>query len=202
MTKNQWRKTLRARRNELSEWQQAEAAAALSRRAARLRPFLAAKRVALYMPNDGEIDPIDLMHRAWSMGKQCYLPVVSHIDWECLWFAPVNADTRYVINHFGIPEPDTHAREWVRAWKLDFIGMPLVGFDSKGNRLGMGGGFYDRSLAFLHRRQHWQHPHIFGFAHDCQQADRLPADPWDIPLHAIVTDTGMHTPDRQSRNQS
>lgn len=192
VTKNEWRKTLRARRNELNETQQANAARALSDQAGHLRRFVAARRVGLYLPNDGEIDPIALMHRAWAMGKQCFLPVVSHIDWERLWFAPVTANSRYVVNRFGIPEPDTHPREWVRAQHLDFIGMPLVGFDLKGNRLGMGGGFYDRSLAFLRQRHHWQHPHVIGFAHACQQAEVLPADPWDIPMHAIVTDTAVH----------
>ena len=65
--------------------------------------------------------------------------------------------------------------------------MPLVGFDNKGNRLGMGGGFYDRTLANLDRLSY--RPLLIGVAHDCQQADALPVMQWDIPLNAIVTPT-------------
>ena len=64
--------------------------------------------------------------------------------------------------------------------------MPLVAFDKQGNRLGMGGGFYDRTLARLHE-QNWQKPQLIGLAHECQKVDALPIESWDVPLKTIIT---------------
>lgn len=72
-------------------------------------------------------------------------------------------------------------------WTLDAIFMPLVGFDREGHRLGMGGGFYDRTLAFT---RHWPRavPKLVGLGHHSQEVARLPVQPWDVSLHAIATD--------------
>jgi 5-formyltetrahydrofolate cyclo-ligase len=80
----------------------------------------------------------------------------------------------------------------VRAQELDLILMPLVGFDDRGNRLGMGGGFYDRSLEFLRHRQHWRKPHLLGIAYDFQRVNGLTADPWDVPLQGVITDQAVY----------
>ncbi len=85
------------------------------------------------------------------------------------------------------------ARNLVRAQKLDLILLPLVGFDTHCHRLGMGKGFYDRSLEFLNHRQHWRKPHILGLAHDFQRVESLPADPWDVPLQGVVTDKSFYS---------
>ncbi len=82
----------------------------------------------------------------------------------------------------------------MRVRDLDLILMPLVGFDLQGNRLGMGGGFYDRSLAFLRYRLYWKRPRLLGLAYDFQQVDILTADPWDIPMQAVVTDQAVYLP--------
>ena len=66
--------------------------------------------------------------------------------------------------------------------------MPLVGFDEQGTRLGMGGGFYDRSFAFRRQRRHWTGPQLLGLAHGCQKVSQLPTAPWDIPLDGIASD--------------
>lgn len=73
-------------------------------------------------------------------------------------------------------------------WALDLVLLPLVGFDDAGGRLGMGGGFYDRSLAYLARRQNWRKPTLLGLAHECQKVDRLAQASWDVPLAGTVTD--------------
>ncbi|HMW72245.1 MAG TPA: 5-formyltetrahydrofolate cyclo-ligase, partial [Cellvibrionaceae bacterium] len=67
--------------------------------------------------------------------------------------------------------------------RLDIVALPLVGFDGLGNRLGMGGGFYDRALQARGRR-----PLLVGLAHAGQQLARLPVEPWDVPLDWIATD--------------
>ena len=80
----------------------------------------------------------------------------------------------------------------VRAQDLDLILMPLVSFDDNGNRLGMGGGFYDRSLEFLRHRTRWHKPQVFGIAYDFQRINGLTPDPWDIPLQGVITDRAVY----------
>jgi 5-formyltetrahydrofolate cyclo-ligase len=196
---DQLRRSLRARRAALTPEQQRTAAARLIPHVTATRLFRVSRRIACYFPNDGEIDPTPLMDIIRSMRKQCYVPVLSRLSHESLWFAEAHRDTPLVFNRFGIPEPAVPARDLVRARELDLILAPLVAFDRAGNRLGMGGGFYDRSLAFLRHRHHWRKPHLLGLAHDFQQVDTLPANPWDIPLQGVVTDRGVYLVPSESR---
>ena len=70
--------------------------------------------------------------------------------------------------------------------------MPLVGFDEAGYRLGMGGGFYDASLAYLRRRKTWRKPYLVGVGYECQRIARVPRDPWDVPLDAVLTESRVY----------
>ncbi len=101
-----------------------------------------------------------------------------------------------VTNRFGIPEPQArhgaHPARRLPAWALDLILLPLVGFDDDGQRMGMGGGFYDRTLAFT--RRPGPRPHLIGLAHECQRVESLPVAPWDVPLDAIVSDARVVRP--------
>ena len=191
-TKAESRRRLRSLRVALGEAQQARAAAQLATRVVTLSHFRSSRRVACYLPNDGEIDPRPLINRIWRMRKRCYLPVLSRLSHDRLWFAPVTRKTRFRPNRYGIPEPLTSARTWVRAQELDLVLMPLVGFDVLGNRLGMGGGFYDKSLAYLRDRHCWTRPKLVGLAYDFQKVDALTPEPWDIPLYAIATDQAIY----------
>ena len=92
------------------------------------------------------------------------------------------------LNRFGIQEPACSPRHWVRAWQLDLILLPLVAFDESGNRLGMGGGFYDRSLAYRQSRTHSRRPRLIGLAHELQRVEQLATNSWDIPLDMIATE--------------
>lgn len=190
--KSELRLRLRARRRALAAEEQRRAAHALDRHVARLRLFQASRRVACYLPNDGEIDPGRIIERVWRLNKTCYLPVLSHLSWDRLWFAPTAPGMELAPNRFGIPEPKGPARKLVRAEVLDLILLPLVGFDREGHRLGMGGGFYDKSLAFLGHRHHWRKPHVVGLAYDFQRVENLPSDPWDVRLQAVVTDQALY----------
>jgi 5-formyltetrahydrofolate cyclo-ligase len=194
--KSAQRQALRAKRIQLPFEERVVASERLASRVASTAFFKTSRRVACYFPNDGEIDPRPLMQRAWVRKKCCYLPVLSRLR-DYLWFARVWPDTRFRCNRFGIPEPLVEQRELLRARDLDLILIPLVGFDLQGNRLGMGGGFYDRSLAFLRYRQHWKRPRLLGLAYDFQQVDILTADPWDIPMQAVVTDQAVYLPAKE-----
>jgi 5-formyltetrahydrofolate cyclo-ligase len=191
-TRNTLRRDLRARRQDLSAPEQTHAAHLLSAQLVATRLVRVSRRIAVYLPNDGEIDPVPFMARLWKMHKTCYLPILSRLQHDRLWFAPFTQKTPLAANRFGILEPVTPARSWVRAQELDLILMPLVGFDMHGNRLGMGGGFYDKSLAFLRQRTRWHKPHLIGLAHDFQRVKKLEACAWDVPLQAVATDRTVY----------
>jgi len=191
-SRNHLRRRLRAQRRALTPAEQARAAQALVAQLTATRLFRVSRRIALYLPNDGEIEPQAVMKRLWQMHKTCYLPILSRLRHDRLWFAPFTPDTPLAVNRFGIPEPQVPARRWRRAQDLDLILMPLVAFDTHGNRLGMGGGFYDKSLAFLRNRGRWHKPHLLGLAHDFQRVDRLQACAWDVPLQGVATDRAVY----------
>lgn len=157
-----------------------------------MRVFRASKRIAFYLPHDGELDLTPLMQYAWAMKKMCYLPVLNTLTADQLRFAPYHQDTPLQKNCFGIPEPHVSENHLLRAYSLDLILVPLVAFDINGNRLGMGGGFYDRTLSYLKHRRFWRKPHIYGTAYDFQKIDALSRHAWDIPLHGIVTDKHLY----------
>lgn len=192
------RRQLRQQRRALSPSQQKHASQRLVQRLRQLPEVQRARHVALYLPNDGEIDPTPLLAWLKYRNAQAYLPVLKPLAENSLWFVHYHPGTPMITNRFGIPEPSTrHAAHHSRrrpVWALDVILLPLVGFDANGERLGMGGGFYDRTLARL--QNGGPRPRLIGVAHDCQGVERLPTAPWDIPLDAIVSDTRLITPER------
>jgi 5-formyltetrahydrofolate cyclo-ligase len=189
----QQRQQLRALRRSLSRHQRRQRADALCQHLFNQPLFTNSRRLAVYLPSDGEVDTTTIIARAWDLGKQVYLPVLLPYLHNRLWFARYTPDTRLVSNRFGIAEPEVVHRQRVEPHALDLVLTPLVGFDARGNRLGMGGGFYDRSFAFLQRRKIWRKPRLVGLAYDFQQLPQLPSQPWDVPLTAVVTDTAWHS---------
>lgn len=137
------------------------------------------KKVALYFANDGEISPHLLCEYFWQQSIATYLPV---IQGKQLGFARYTADSMWQENSYGIKEPVT--ADYAPSSDLDLVFLPLVGFDSQGGRLGMGGGFYDRTFA---NKQPDASPQLIGLAHECQQVKSLPVASWDVPLQAIIT---------------
>jgi 5-formyltetrahydrofolate cyclo-ligase len=179
---------MRAARRSLSASARSRAAHRLARELARTSWFLRSQRIACYLANDGEMDPAPLMERAWRQGKTCYLPVLSPISGDRLWFAAYRPGDPLATNRFGIPEPVYQEERPVPAWALDLVLTPLVAFDPQGNRLGMGGGYYDRTFAYLGGRQRWRKPVLVGLAYDLQKVEALPCAPWDVPLAGVVTE--------------
>jgi 5-formyltetrahydrofolate cyclo-ligase len=186
--KNTLRLELRARRRMLNPTQQTQASLHLLRQLMQLPQFMRARNVALYMANDGEIDPAPVARQLWKMEKHCFLPVLRPDKRRDLWFVEYTPDALLSKNRFGIPEPDFRTQHKMSAQLLDVVLMPLVGFDRSGARLGMGGGFYDATFAFKQKSFPAKKPVLIGLAHACQQVDSLATDTWDIPLFAIATD--------------
>ena len=186
------RRQLRQARRQLSPIQQRQAARNLYRQLAQHPLFRRARHIALYLPNDSEIDPRPLLLEAQRRGKATYLPVLNAWPRTRMVFQRITPNEQLKPNRFGIAEPAfRHARQRC-IWALDLILMPLVGFDEQGGRLGMGGGFYDRSLAYRSRRKKGHKPTLLGLAHECQKVDRLPLASWDVSLEATVTDRGWY----------
>jgi len=120
--------------------------------------------------------------------------VLAPFSRQRLWFARYTPGDALAANRYGIPEPVV--RELIKPWALDLILTPLVAFDTTGHRIGMGGGYYDRSLAFLHSRQHWQKPCRLGLAYEFQKQVMIEPNPWDIPLDGIATEACIYTAGR------
>lgn len=190
--KAELRRRLRAQRHALTPDTRSLAAERMAANLVAVRAFRASRCVACYLPNDGEIDTVEVIEHIRRLRKRCYLPVLSPLRHDRLWFAPANPGAELTVNRYGILEPAVPPRALVRAQDLDLVLLPLVGFDETGHRLGMGGGYYDRSLAFLRYRRYWRKPHVLGLANDFQKVAVLPHDEWDVPLDAIVTDRAVY----------
>ena len=145
----------------------------------------------MYLSHDGEIDPCLLLRHCWQHKIHTVLPVLHPFTAGNLLFLRYSEMTVMTSNKYGIPEPVCEVQNVVPLTALDLLFVPLVGFDEMGNRLGMGGGYYDRTLNRLAKNHNTQ---IIGLAHDCQQVEQLPIAAWDVPLNAIVTPTRIIYP--------
>jgi len=177
------RQHVRHLRRALTEEQQVQAAALLAEHAVNFAPLANARHIALFLSVDGEINTRPLIAKLWQQKKQIYLPVLHPFAAGHLLFLRYTPETVLTPNKLRIPEPPLDIRALITLDQLDVMMVPLVAFDSSGQRLGMGGGFYDRTL------QNWrQHRFLpVGVAHDCQQVEQLPTAEWDVPLPAVLT---------------
>lgn len=191
--KNELRKTLRAKRRNLTPHQQKQASMGLCRQLSRLPEFIFGQRIAAYIPNDGEIDPQPLLELAWRLGKEVYLPILHPFSKGRLLFMTHYPNQEMAKNRYGIPEPLCDHSAYCPVWTLDMVLTPLVGFDAAGNRMGMGGGFYDRTFAFLNDGSRPRKPRMIGVAHECQKVMELPSERWDIVMNKIVTGDATYT---------
>ena len=191
LTTTEIRQLKRAQRCILSASVQQQHAEALCLNVTQEKIYLSSKNIACYLANDGEIDPSQLIEHAWFLDKNVYLPILS-AEKNSLYFAPYHADSQLKPNRFGIPEPVHQANTWKTAQQIDLLLLPLVAFDELGNRMGMGGGFYDRTLAFLQHRNNAEKPVLAGLAHEIQKVARLDAQSWDIPLDFIITEKCLY----------
>lgn len=176
------RQLLRMRRRALPAATRIQAAERLAEQLLGMPLAPGSGHVAGYWAMDGEI----ALH-AWQMRlpSDCVycLPVLQD---DRLCFAPWRPGDALVSNRFGIPEPDVAASALIDPRAMTLVVLPLVGFDASGNRLGMGGGWYDRSFDF--RRQQPAPPWLVGAAFAEQQADAIESAEWDVALDAVCTD--------------
>jgi 5-formyltetrahydrofolate cyclo-ligase len=186
--KSTLRNQLRAARRSLSARDHLLRSAHATKAVTRLRSFAAGKRIALYMAFDAELDTAALIAAARRRGMRVYVPVISDRRRRRLRFYPLGGKTRPGL--FGISIPRAAGRPISPQW-LNLIIVPLVGVDSEGRRLGMGGGYYDRALAFRRRRRIWKGPHLAGLAFDLQRTKSKFAESWDVRLNSLATESGV-----------
>ena len=185
------RRQIRQARRQLSESEQLQAANAL-------RDFLCAeveqhdhKKVGLFLSVDGEIDTRPAIQALWQMNVEVCIPVIHPFHSRYLLFLRYAPDTVLHTNALGIEEPPLACDQICPLPTLNLLCTPLVAFDFQGNRLGMGGGFYDRTLQG-HYRERRSQPDIIGLAHNCQKVDTVPSEAWDLPLKRIFTPVKLY----------
>ncbi len=182
------RKELRARRRGLSATEHAQRSNRAAQMIARLPQFSAGSRIALYLPFDAEVDTAGLIAVACRRGIRSYVPVVSDARHGRIGFYPLAGPTRR--GRYGILVPHRNVGPVDPRW-LDLVVVPLVGVDAAGKRLGMGAGYYDRVMAFRRGRVDWRGPRLIGLAFDCQRVESISAEPWDLGLDYLATETGL-----------
>jgi len=182
------RQQLRSERRALAAHEKKRFSEQLATKFANTHLFRNSQHIAFYLANDGELDLMPLMRIAWRMKKNCYLPVLSPpFRQHMLYFSRYQQGDPLVHNQYGIPEPKVSPRHWRSGRRLNLVLTPLVAFDANGNRLGMGGGYYDRTFAYLRNHHRWRRPRLVGIAYDFQQVDQLESAAWDVPLSSIAT---------------
>jgi 5-formyltetrahydrofolate cyclo-ligase len=148
--------------------------------------FLSAKNIAVYIPMKLEVDTWPIIKRAWQLEKRIFAPIMQE---NCtLRFHQFDDESELSTNKMGFSEPIDG--RFIAADALDLVFTPLVAFDSQKNRIGMGGGYYDRTFAFLGQNQRSTKPVLAGLAFECQHVEQIAPNPWDIRLSSIFTESG------------
>lgn len=182
------RKEIRAQRKALDAATQRKCQRAIYRNLVRHPLFQRAKVIGLYIACNGEINPSSIIDTAIKHKKQICLPVLHPLKKKKLWFATYRPGDALKLNRYKIPEPRMTRRNRVSLQSIDLILTPLVAFDKNGTRLGMGGGYYDRTFSYLQRHAHWKKPKLLGLAYQFQQVEHLTRNSWDIPIYGVVTE--------------
>lgn len=173
-------------RNETNEAYRQQAAITAAALLTEHPAFKKSEHIACYCAHNNEFETLPTIQAIWRAEKKCYLPVLC--EGKVLGFVRYVEGDELEMNQFGILEPFDFSRK-IPLEKLDIIIMPLVAYDSHGRRLGMGGGYYDRTLAYMHGNHH--KPHLLGLAYASQHIDELPFDSWDVKMHSIITELGI-----------
>ena len=164
---------------------QGEEAAALTEHAKKML----GQYIAAYLPIGGEIDPRPLMQALRRQGSAICLPVCAD-DKATMIFRRYRDGDALIPDEMGITAPRATAPQVTP----DIVLLPLLAFDGTGNRLGRGGGFYDRTLAKLRRGGACR---FIGLAFDMQMVDKCTVAPHDEALHGVATPTQWHDFDRK-----
>ena len=171
-------------RGHLDEETRARASSRIQHRFLNSSLFFRASSIGCYIASPLEVDTSLVFDRAWRAGKRIYAPVIAR-DGN-MRFVETRPSTRIVRNRFGIWEPETG--DEILAQNLPIVVTPTVAFDEGKQRIGMGGGYFDRAFRTLKNKRSWLPTKLVGFAFHCQEVEKIPANPWDIPLYRVITE--------------
>jgi len=177
------RKALAARRG-MGRAARDESSSRICRRVLNCREFVASKTVGCYLPMADEVDTLPIIQRSWRANKRIFAPVLS--GRHEMSFREVCPETTLQRNLFGLWEPQDG--RIISPRHLDIVITPTVAFDRNCNRIGMGGGYFDRCFSFLRHRQHWLRPKLVGVAFSCQKVEKISPNVWDIRLYKVISD--------------
>ncbi len=187
-SKYQLRQQFREIRKHIAASYRQEAAMKAAKHFSQHTLFQRSQHVACYLPSKDEFDSLPLIESIWNAKKHCYLPSLSKAKEKFLHFVRYCYGDALHQNEYAILEPIGTA-EPIALEALDLVIIPLIAFDAAGHRLGTGGGYYDRTFAYLNEKR-IRKPVLIGLAYQTQQADSLPADPWDVGLQGVITEAG------------
>lgn len=177
------RRILKHRRDNIPAAKRSQASLLVCEGLTGLPCYAGAARIGAYLAHRSELDPTPILNQAFALGKKLYIPRI--VDDKKMIFVSWGPSMEMRRNRFGILEPKICRSVDIRL--LDLVLVPLLGFDSKGNRLGSGAGYYDRSFYF--KKDYPESlPLLIGLAYEEQAQICLPNEPWDIPLDYVITD--------------
>jgi 5-formyltetrahydrofolate cyclo-ligase len=188
--KSEIRSSIRQQRNKISQSDSIRAGASLAAKLKASNQINNHQNIACFISFDGEISTQSTLSLVEQSGAHCFLPKLKPYKPNRLWFMPYRSNQATTNNKFGIPEVDLSVDNALPVSKLDAVLLPLVAFDLQGNRLGMGGGFYDAT--FSHLRTSKSRPKFIGLAYELQKIESLPSDSWDLPLDGVCTESNFY----------
>lgn len=188
--KSDIRQSIRAKRNNLSLSFQKQSQISIAKQLSASGLIDQQQNIACFLSFDGEISTHSIFEDLFEKQKKCYLPKLKPFKPNRLWFLPYGKNSPMINNRYGIPEVDLSVNQAIAVSQIDLVLLPLVAFDKMGNRLGMGGGFYDATFAHLKNNTH--RPLFIGLAYEAQLVDDLPNESWDLPLDAVCTEQQLY----------
>ena len=153
--------------------------------------YTSSREIAAFYPVRHELNLMPLIETCWSDNKKVYLPCLSPKPSRKMSFLPFTSKTPMKINRYHIPEPSLPIDQRISIFKLDVVITPLLAFGPQGQRLGMGGGYYDRAFAFQNQATNDLQPRLWGIALEAQ-ARNLAANPWDVNIHGVATEETIY----------
>lgn len=184
--KRQLRREYRIARSQKSDAERESASERIARHVIYSPFFQRSRLIACYLPMPDEVDTWPIIARAWRMKKRIFAPITGPN--RLLTFREVRPESDLMTTDFGLLEP--LSGDVLTARELDLVLTPMVAFDDDCQRIGMGGGYYDRTFSFLRGRQWLFRPKLIGLAFACQHVDKIASNPWDIRLYRVITELG------------